>query len=226
MILRIQKPFHSALEVIICPQDSLIVHELEYENNDGLSPSSKNIPLLPKIGMDPAVFAAVEEKFTAFNIHNITYQVVNGHSITVDVLIPRTVKPGKHPVIVSFHGGYLVCHPLHSWRRDRPVSDRRTQITGSSLFPGFLSPWIMDLAIQHSAVLLRPNYRKLPESTGLEILENLTEFWNWFHSGGLRTAITSATAGAVEADVSRTLVIGHSAGTCGPFSMLALSMIL
>lgn len=71
----------------------------------------------------------------------------------------------------------------------------------------------MDFALEHSAVLVRPNYRKLPESTGLEILENLAAFWRWFHEG-LQTAINSATAGAIEVDIPRTLLIGHSAGTC------------
>lgn len=70
----------------------------------------------------------------------------------------------------------------------------------------------MDFALENSAILVRPNYRKLPESTGLEILDNLAEFWKWFHAG-LQTAVKSATTGAVEADESRTLVIGHSAGT-------------
>ena len=69
----------------------------------------------------------------------------------------------------------------------------------------------MDFALEHSAVLIRPNYRKLPESTGLEILENLAGFWKWFH-GGLQTAVKSTTASAVQVDRSRTLLIGHSAG--------------
>ena len=72
----------------------------------------------------------------------------------------------------------------------------------------------MDLALARSAVLVRPNYRKLPESTGPEILANLAAFWEWFR-GGLRASVASATAGAVEVDGSRTLLIGHSAGMCG-----------
>lgn len=164
--------------------------------------------------MDPAVIAAVKEKFMAFDIHNITYQEVNGHAITADILIPKIIKPGKHPVIISFHGGYLVCHPPNSLcRNTQQLTDNCMQITGSSLFPGHFLPWIMDFALENSAVLVRPNYRKLPESTGLEILENLTDFWKWFH-GRLRTVVKSATAGKVEADEFRTLVIGHSAGTC------------
>lgn len=62
--------------------------------------------------MNPVVITAVKEKFTAFNIHNVTYQVINGHAITADILIPKTLKSGKHPVIVSFHGGFLVRHNL------------------------------------------------------------------------------------------------------------------
>ncbi len=73
----------------------------------------------------------------------------------------------------------------------------------------------MDFALANSAILLRPNYRKLPESTGMQILENLAEFWKWFHEG-LQGTIKSATDGAVEVDESRTLLIGHSAGTSVP----------
>ena len=72
----------------------------------------------------------------------------------------------------------------------------------------------MDLALKHSAILLRPNYRKLPESTGLQILEGLAEFWKWFRRGGPQAAVVvgSATEGEVEVDEGRTLLIGHSAG--------------
>lgn len=69
----------------------------------------------------------------------------------------------------------------------------------------------MEFALEHSAILIRPNYRKLPESTGLEILENLAGFWKWFH-GELQTAIKSTTANTVDVDIPRTLLIGHSAG--------------
>ncbi|CAF9937837.1 MAG: hypothetical protein ALECFALPRED_007428 [Alectoria fallacina] len=141
--------------------------------------------------MDPAVIAAVKEKLSAFDIHTATYQQVDAHAITADILVPKAIRPGRRPVIVSFHGGYL--------------------ITGTSLFPGYFLPWILDLALEHSAVLVRPNYRKLPESTGREILEGLARFWTWFR-GGLGAAVEAATAGAVEADEARTLLIGHSAG--------------
>ena len=73
----------------------------------------------------------------------------------------------------------------------------------------------MDLALKHSAVLLRPNYRKLPESTGLQILEGFAEFWKWFWEGGLQAAVVVGSAtkeGEVELDAGRTLLVGHSAG--------------
>ena len=77
-------------------------------------------------------------------------------------------------------------------------------------------------------MLVRPNYRKLPESTGREILEGLARFWTWFR-GGLGAAVEAATAGAVEADEARTLLIGHSAGMSGflavAFSMMMMMMI-
>ena len=56
----------------------------------------------------PSAIAASPEKFDPFNIHTTSYKTVNGHPIGVDVLIPKGIKPGKLPLIVRFHGGYLV----------------------------------------------------------------------------------------------------------------------
>lgn len=50
------------------------------------------------------------EKFTPFNIHSTIYKTVNDHPIGVDVLVPKGLRtgPGKNPLIVRFHGGFLV----------------------------------------------------------------------------------------------------------------------
>ena len=69
----------------------------------------------------------------------------------------------------------------------------------------------MDYAIAHSAVVVSPNYRLLPESTGIEIMEDLSDFWQWTRSG-LQALVSSSTDGRIEVDLSKTLVQGESSG--------------
>ena len=57
------------------------------------------------------------ERLKAFDICSPTYKQVNNHNVTVDVLIPKETKPGKHPTIVRFHGGFLARHYLHAAHR-------------------------------------------------------------------------------------------------------------
>lgn len=54
--------------------------------------------------------ASNPDKFSPFQIHSTSYKTVNEHSIGVDVLVPKGLKPGsqKHPLMVRFHGGFLV----------------------------------------------------------------------------------------------------------------------
>ena len=49
-------------------------------------------------------------KFSPFHIHSTSYKTVNEHKIGVDVLVPKDLKPGsrKCPLMVRFHGGFLV----------------------------------------------------------------------------------------------------------------------
>ena len=52
-------------------------------------------------------------------------------------------------------------------------------MTGAALFPDFTAQWALDYAHLHSAIWVAPDYRLLPESSGLEILEDLKDFWIW-----------------------------------------------
>ena len=53
-----------------------------------------------------------QEKLSPFEIHSTSYKVVNEHPIGVDVLMSKDLKPEnkKCPLIVRFHGGFLVCN--------------------------------------------------------------------------------------------------------------------
>ena len=53
-------------------------------------------------------------KFKPFLVYGTRYRTDNGHEIGLDLLVPKGLKPGtqKHPLIVRFHGGFLVSNPI------------------------------------------------------------------------------------------------------------------
>lgn len=86
------------------------------------------------------------------------------------------------------------------------------QIGGSSLFLPWLSDWVIELALQENAIIVSPDYRLLPESTGSDILDDMDDFWKWLSAGGVENALQSGGHGDVTTDLTNTLVLGESAG--------------
>ncbi|KFH41066.1 isoprenylcysteine alpha-carbonyl methylesterase ICMEL2-like protein [Hapsidospora chrysogenum ATCC 11550] len=133
-----------------------------------------------------------DPKLDGFDVLQTTYKTVQGHGIRVDILIPKKPsKPGKHPVIVRFHGG--------AWA------------FGDSLYMDWWPAWTSDLALEHDAVIISPNYRLMPESTTNDILEDLEDFWTWLYSPALGNILASH-ATPTEIDLERIITAGESAG--------------
>lgn len=134
--------------------------------------------------------ALLSPRYSVFNITSTPYKTVRGHEIPVHVFLPKSLTPGKHPVIVRFHGGFL--------------------ITGAALFPDFAAQWALDYAVSHSAIWVTPDYRLLPEANGLDVLEDLKDFWIWVRkdlSGYLQSIGSPA-----QPDDEHILAYGESAG--------------
>lgn len=85
-------------------------------------------------------------------------------------------------------------------------------MTGSSLFPGWFSKWVLDFAQENGAVIISPDYRLLPEVKGRDIMNDLRAFWRWVHGGGLQRHLLVAGQSDLTLDMSRTLLLGESAG--------------
>ncbi|CAH0040490.1 unnamed protein product [Clonostachys solani] len=103
-------------------------------------------------------------QYDLFEIFDCTYKVVSGHSIGCSVLVPKTLLAkmklvGPRPLMMRFHAG--------GW------------IAASRLFPNYFSPWQLALAARHSALIVTPDYRMLPESSLDELMEDIEDFWNW-----------------------------------------------
>lgn len=88
---------------------------------------------------------------------------------------------------------------------------RHVQIFGDSLYSNWFPIWILELAQKHSAVILCANHRMLPESSGIEVLTDIDDFWKWLHTDQLSKLLTLLST-PVELDLDRILTTGQSAG--------------
>lgn len=134
----------------------------------------------------------------AFNIETFAYKVIQGQPILLDLWVPKNLPSGERPVILRFHGGYLVCG-----------SRDNLQLT---------PPRIIQYALDSKSILVSCDYRLLPESSGKDILEDIDDLWSWVH-GRLQQTLEVMTNGRNTADLQRVLLAGESAGM--QFSFLA-----
>jgi acetyl esterase/lipase len=71
--------------------------------------------------------------------------------------------------------------------------------------------WLLQLAETYDAIIVSANYRFLPEATGLEILEDVDDFWSWLHSDDLKDLLATHET-PIELDLDKVLSAGDSAG--------------
>ncbi|KAK4449847.1 Alpha/Beta hydrolase protein [Podospora aff. communis PSN243] len=132
-----------------------------------------------------------------FNRIDLVYQTIDGIPLEAAVLIPKSLIPDpskSYPVLVHFHGGAL--------------------IVGTNPDPSFFAQWIIDLATTTPAIVISPAYRLLPESSGADILADVSTFFTWLHTSfpsSLRSALSTDTPFPTP-DLSRIAAVGESAG--------------
>ncbi|KAF2871075.1 Alpha/Beta hydrolase protein [Massariosphaeria phaeospora] len=132
-----------------------------------------------------------ESMFNNFTVFKESFKTVGSHDIGAAILVPKNVQPGKRPVIVNLHGGFLV--------------------NGHSLFAPFFSPWVLKLALEESAVVISGDYRLLPTANGVaDQLEDIEDFWQWTRNK--LPAIFEGRAPGFSLDLTRLLLAGSSAG--------------
>ncbi|KAL1311779.1 hypothetical protein AAFC00_001863 [Neodothiora populina] len=129
-------------------------------------------------------------KFQNFVTKDFVYKTVNGHDLETTVCVPKDAAPGKHPVVIHWHGGCL--------------------INGDKMYEPWVATWLVQLTESKSAIYVSPNYRLLPEATGKDIAEDMTAFYDWFKTSFADEV--SKISPNVEADLTQTLVAGESAG--------------
>ncbi|KAL5115245.1 hypothetical protein ACEQ8H_006837 [Pleosporales sp. CAS-2024a] len=129
-------------------------------------------------------------RFDSFHVYRTFYKI-GDHEIEVGILVPKELKPGKHPLMVKFHGGGLV--------------------TGDCLYADWIGAFFVPLIHRTSSIVVLPNYRLTPEHTGADILADLSDFWAWFARGELTRYLQAKHAG-LQLGTANVLVTGDSAG--------------
>ncbi|KAF7898865.1 uncharacterized protein EAF01_008078 [Botrytis porri] len=138
-----------------------------------------------------------DPKLVPFSLHTTAYKTVQGVEISAHILIPKSIAtsttPGKYPVLVRFHGGFLV--------------------TGSALYTEWLPNWALDLVVKNGALFIMPDYRLLPEASGKEIVEDVKDFWTWLASdvNGLSSYLSGVNSN-LSVDFEKVAIHGESAG--------------
>lgn len=131
-----------------------------------------------------------DPKYSRFSVSTTVYKTVNGQDIDLGVMIPKATHSGPRPILVRFHGGFLVL--------------------GHAMYPDWFAQWAIDYALLHSAIVVAPNHRLFPESTGLEILSDIRDFWTWIQHD--LPAYLKSVGSEVTPDYSKVLAFGESAG--------------
>src|SRR5690242_5225938 len=140
--------------------------------------------------MAPTIRTTAATRFDSFDIHQTSYKQVGSSEISVGILIPKDIKPGKHPLHVKFHGGGL--------------------ISGDALLQDWFSNYLVSFTHRTSSIIVLPNYRFIPESTGADIIDDVKDFWTWIDRH-LADFIRSV-APHVDVDTDRVLLSGDSSG--------------
>ncbi|RDW57180.1 hypothetical protein BP6252_13828 [Coleophoma cylindrospora] len=125
------------------------------------------------------------ELFPGFQVKAVPYKEVNGHEILAGIIVPENLAPGKHPIIARFHGGFLATGGHAIW----------------------FQSWLKDYAKLHSAIIVAADYRLIPEHNGLEMMQDLSDFWDWVFK-----KLPSFLDSGIEADLDKILIEGDSAG--------------
>ncbi|CAI6335464.1 unnamed protein product [Periconia digitata] len=133
-----------------------------------------------------------ETRFDSFIVLRTSYKTIGSHEIDVGILIPKNLNLEKHPLVVKFHGGGLV--------------------NGDCLYAPWISAFWVPFLHRNSAITVLPNYRLTPEASGTEILEDLSDFWDWLLKNRKLDTYLASKDVQLEIDYTKLFVTGDSAG--------------
>lgn len=161
----------------------------------------------------------MEDKFSAFSKRDIAYSSINGHDIFATVLTPTKLQDqpsAPRPVLVHWHGGgFVVGHRTYGpwwplWSVPLVRKQLRTPGVGGRDQRLTSAHRTLELALSRSAIVISPDYRLLPEASGVDILTDVEAFWTWMQRE--LPLIAARESWPAYPDLSRVVVLGESSG--------------
>lgn len=142
-----------------------------------------------------------------FTRQDLVYKTVNDIRLSVAILTPKSLPPSdndtkEYPVIVHFHGGALIV----GTNPDPAFTSQWYPLLLLQQQPLLLTPHqrLLTLALTTPAIIISPQYRLLPEATGTDLMDDISDFWTWFRS--------TATNMTPRLSSTQILAAGESAG--------------
>ncbi|KAF5016227.1 hypothetical protein F66182_12161, partial [Fusarium sp. NRRL 66182] len=130
------------------------------------------------------------DRFRNFTRTDYVYKEIDHIPLYATVLLPKQVPSGPRPVMIHFHGGGLVM--------------------GDRMYPDWFALWQLQFALAQGAIIITPDYRLLPESTGVDIIDDLEDFSKWVHN--VLPQKISELSSNITLDVDNIMAVGESAG--------------
>ncbi|WYZ44886.1 hypothetical protein EsH8_VIII_000202 [Colletotrichum jinshuiense] len=104
-------------------------------------------------------------RFSSFTRIDLPYRTINEVPLEATILTPVSISTStkvpdkKCPVMVYWHGGGFV--------------------VGHRMYEPWFTQWLLDLALDHEAIVITADYRLLPESNGTDVFSDVAHFWKW-----------------------------------------------
>lgn len=128
------------------------------------------------------------DRLGASSMKDVIYKTVGGKALYASIVVPHDLRSGSYPVVIRWHGGGLV--------------------NGHRLYAPWFARYLLDYIQKAKAIIVLPDYRLLPGASGMDILEDVRDFFTWLDQGNLGPHLDDG----VFANLDDMMVSGESAG--------------
>ncbi|KPM36036.1 hypothetical protein AK830_g10523 [Neonectria ditissima] len=95
--------------------------------------------------------------FSGYGSHSFTYKAADKLDLKLEVLAPRETDTDPTPVLLHYHGGWLIIGDRHSVQPH----------------------WLINACIRRRWIFVSPDYRLMPESTAHASVDDAVDAYEW-----------------------------------------------
>ncbi|KAH7116306.1 Alpha/Beta hydrolase protein [Dactylonectria macrodidyma] len=101
--------------------------------------------------------ATLLQEFQGYQSQTFTYKVVSNLELKLDIMFPLEPGPGATPVLLHYHGGFLIIGNRHS----------------------LLPHWLIKACVSRKWIFATADYRLIPETTAHSSVEDAVDAYEW-----------------------------------------------